>query len=214
MQITKLHFVLLLLACFGLHTDATQLLMLSPIGDARNEGRKAPEGSERAVTRDIANALAHEMLRNYPEIRVLFTHMAGETITQLDKAQYANTTGTSLYLVIGCYNAPQTHITLLTAQRDNHMIMKMSDQALYPISQAWRLAPSYEYGQKLTLALNRGAAHKHMPPSVLYEAPLKDLRAIAVPAIVIDIGLSTREHVPFVAQVLAEAIGTMLGDLQ
>lgn len=169
-------------------TPKRYTIMISPAGDAQNPGRQLAEDFERGLSRQLAEELKKRLEDGLENARIILSHDAGETVTQEQKANFANRLNVDLYIALSVTGGDRLTISPLYYKASNFTAALSDKLALYPASQAY-----------LTNAEKTALIAKKLIPTQFNTkftcnpaigAPLKSLEGIAAPAFDIEITLS------------------------
>jgi N-acetylmuramoyl-L-alanine amidase len=162
-------------------------IMVSPEGDAANQGRTLADGYERGFTRQYAQALK-EALEQDSNIRVIFSHENNETASQEHKANFANRLQVDLYLSINFYASEKPIIQIYYYQSAPFSApINAQELVLYPMNKAYvknQLTTCNWSTKWRSLNQYSGQLHADGPTP----APIKQLEGIIAPAFVLDMG--------------------------
>ena len=180
--------------------------MLSPAGDAQNPGRALFDSFERGVARQLAEALK-KRLENELNIRVVLTHEAGESVTQEQKATFANRLKVDLYLALSVIPGDRLTLSSLYYKTANMPLQPSSKLSLYPSTQAY-LFNAQKTSNWASLF------SKQSVTSLLYNralgAPIKSLEGILAPAFDVEMTITALGDVYSYLEPLSAALKEML----
>lgn len=182
--------------------------MLSPAGDAQNPGRTLFDSFERGVARQLTEALKKK-LESELDARVVLTHEAGETVTQEQKATFANRLKVDLYLALSVIPGDRLTLSSLYYKTSNVPLQPSNKLSLYPSTQA------YLFNAQKTAPWAPFFA-KQSTTSLLYTralgAPIKSLEGILAPAFDVELTIMALGDVYSYLDPLSAAVKDMFNE--
>ena len=178
----------------GVHQQVPLVtLLLVPAGDACNQGRSLEHQFESSSTMAYALSLKTSIEKQYPEVRAMVSHRAGEVIRQFQIPTMANTLDIDLVLTINCYHeqGPKPEIFVYQFSYGQEFVSKLTELSWYTLDSA------YLFSKNITCSWVSMLAHElsadvykamftlHGP----FKIPFKPLLGIKVPAIGLEISL-------------------------
>jgi hypothetical protein len=179
-------------------------IMLSPSGDAHDTGRALSDGFERGITRQCAEKIKLALEEQF-DTRVILSHSAGETISQKQKANFANRLHVDLY--ISLHACPSDHLGFDTYYYKSDLFIPTArpDLALYPTHQS-----SFIHHNKILNIAQKGFVdpqHKiNYNATTPIGLPIKHLEGIVAPAFAIELHIQKTSDILFYAQSIARGI--------
>lgn len=204
---------------FAAYLDASFILMIDPAGDAKNTGRQLDDSFERGITLQCAQRLAHVVESKVSGVRIVFTRMPGETVHELQNANFSNRMDVDLYLSIHFFQEhetlPRWYVYSYAQQED--CIIKPVQLALYSYDQAYLLNKKLTDGL-LDIAKKRlqhtSIAGKTFNYSGIFQFPFKPLIGISAPALAFEIGLKHKDDWQACIEPISEILQHMIAYLK
>lgn len=174
-------------------------IMINPAGDAQQTGRKIDGYFERGITLQFFEALKEELKKQCPDqpIRIISTRCPGETIQELQNANFANRLKVDFYLSINFYQETKTKPDLFLYYFSYHdnFIMKQSDLSVYPYDKAYLVnsTKTKNYAASMEKALRTVQYNNKFSVRGVFGLPFAPLIGIVAPAIGIEIGLKNKD---------------------
>lgn len=191
MSLKSLFVIFLSTTCM---TNQPFTIMLDPTGDGQYAGREIQDTFERGITLQCAQELKKQLTDHFPNIRVVLTRAAGETIQPMHNALFSNRLQAELYLRIGFYHEPDmpSHIALFYyCQNPTDFWQKINPLQFYQIDQAHLL--NLTLTKQLTTNFFQILQNNHFNsvfvPYGIFAIPCKPLIGIQAPAIYLEAGL-------------------------
>jgi hypothetical protein len=188
-------------------------LMIHP-GDSQGQ-REIEEIPERALTFQCAQELKSAIEARMPEVRVLLTRAAGETIEPLQAASYANRLKVDLYLSLHFYSSKEKMNKLsvyhvLYNPGTDFWQTKDQDLSLCPYNKAYRihLKKTYEWASKIVEHLKK--EEKLFLCQDLAGIPFKPLLGVTAPSIGIEMGLKKKSDYKALIPALVVALDIIM----
>jgi len=189
-------------------------IMLDPAGDAKQAGRSLPNGFERGATFQFAQALKQQLELQSPDINIILTKKAGETLEELQTANFANNLLVDLLLNINFYEETSIKPSIFIYYYQNQSFFNQSqDFALdfYPYHQAFifNFDKTKLYANHMQKCLSQAQYKHYFTCQPAYGIPFRPLVGIIAPAIGIEIGLKKNGWEPYlqpIAKSLSEII--------
>jgi N-acetylmuramoyl-L-alanine amidase len=188
-------------------------IIVSPAGDAMNAGRMIQDVTERGITLQCAEALKNVLRERLPRIPIIITRTAGETLEPLQEATLANRLKATLYIHLQAYYRKEAgtalHIYYMSYNNTtDHWPIRSSKLELTPLRQSYR--KEFKNTVSLCTALERNLKNLSYSTTQSLGIPSKSLMGIAIPALIIELGLSTSDDWSKLVQPLAQAISEAL----
>jgi len=182
--------------------------MLNPAGDAHDAGRTLSDGFERGVTRQFAEKLK-KSLEKHTNARIILTHNAGETISQKQKANFANRLNIDLYISI--HASPSDHLGIDTYYYKSDLFTPIvSDQlALYPTHQACFIS----HKKTAAIAEKGLVASEYKTKYIVKEPigiPLKNLVGVIAPTFTIELHIKKTGDLLFYIKPISKGIAHVI----
>lgn len=206
-------FIFLLIFSVSLHAK-TITILLDPAGDAKTTGRQLHDSFERGVTVQCATRLQQEIIAAFPFVKVMLTRLPGETVHELQNAQFANRMNVDLYISIHFFqekNTVPSWYFYSMAQADD-CILKPTELALYRTDQIHLLnqARTNDYVTLFRQTLINSPYKKNFTYHALMKVPFKPLLAIKAPAFALEIGLKQSEGWQEVVDPIVHGLSSIL----
>ena len=195
---------LLFCAFLSFHFFAMQskpfTIMVNPAGDAKQIGRKIDGYFERGITLQFFQELKKELYKHYSEstLHVISTRFAGDTIEELQNANFANRLGIDLYLSIHFYYEEKTKpdVFLYYFSYGNEFITQKPDLYFWPYDEAYLI--NFDATKKSIETMQRVLESKKYAYQFtvygIFKLPFAPLIGIVAPAIGIEIGLKNKDN--------------------
>jgi N-acetylmuramoyl-L-alanine amidase len=173
--------------------------MINPAGDARQTGRIIDGYFERGITLQFFDALKDALKQQYLEqpIRLISTRFPGETIQELQNANFANRLNVDLYISIHFYHETQTkpNLFLYTFSYRDNFIIKKTDLTICPYDKAYLINAdkTNAYSTVIKQILSSPAYSNKCTVHDIFAFPFEPLIGIVAPAIGIEIGLKNKD---------------------
>lgn len=168
-------------------------IMLDPAGDAQHTGRKIDDTFERSITLMFAQGLKENLEKEYPSIQVILTRNAGETVTSLANANFANRLNVDLFLSINFYQETSTKpkIYLYNFSYNDDFITQKNELTFCRYDQAhlFNYSITRQYGLILKQEMESDIYKSLFECAQLVKAPIKQCIGIKSPAIALEAGL-------------------------
>ena len=193
-------------------------IMIDPAGDARDTGREIDDTFERSLTLQSAQELKIE-LEKIAQTRIVLTRFAGDIIEPLQNAAFANRLNVDLYIRLQFYQTKEktapinTYYTLYNPHTD--LWEKKSTQlTLLPFDQAYKrsVKKTKQMAQSFSDNLKKMASNYTSKSKEPLGLPLKALAGIDAPAVVIEIGLKTKDSWKALVPLLAAALEPLINE--
>lgn len=172
-------------------------IMIDPAGDARNTGRQLQDSFERGISLQCAQRIAQELESRYRGIKVILTRMPGETVQELQNANFANRMTIDLYISIHFFQETETlpRWYLYTYRQMDDHLSKPIELSFYRYDQAhlFHEKMSKQVGALFQQTLVSSSYAKQFQYQPCVSLPFKPLVGIKVPAIACEIGLKNKE---------------------
>jgi len=205
---------LLSFAVFAKNGPKTFTIMLDPAGDAQNTGCQIDDYLERGITLQFCQKLKKELEEIFDNIRVVLTRFPGESIEELQNANFANRLGVDFYLSIHFYKEksvkPQVYIYTFASQDD--FIIRKPDLYFYPYDKAHLINKdrSNRCANIIKDVFFEDKYAKLFSLEDVFALPFKPLVGIVAPAVAIQIGLRKKNDWKGYSQVFVDCIGDII----
>lgn len=172
-------------------------IMIDPAGDAKTTGRQLDDSFERGISLQCAQQLQKKIESRFSNVNVILTRMPGETVSELQNANFANRMGVDLYVSIHFYKEQHTlaHWYIYCYGNGNDALFRPQELAFYRYDQAHLLnAKSTQalasscFSYLINSPFGRQFVY-HQPQHI----PFKPLVGIKAPAFACEIGLKNKE---------------------
>lgn len=200
-NLIKILFSFLLLTNFivfcSRNNDNNFTIMIDPAGDAKNTGRQIDDSLERAITLQFAQKLKSEILDKFNNISVVLTRYSGESVENLQNANFANRLDVDFYFNINFYKetAVKSQVYIYTFSYKDDFVTKKPDLYFYSYDTVHIV--NREATKNLANIVKdsflSGDKAKYFDFCGIFNLPFKPLIAIKAPAIGIEIGLNNRD---------------------
>ena len=171
--------------------------MINPAGDAQHPGRKIGDTFERTLTLAYAQRMHQEIMRTYPHTQVVLTRTAGETISSLQNANFANRLNVDIFVSIHFYQETDVKPTLYlyNFSYNDDFITHKQDLSFCRYDQAhlYNYSITRHYGHVLKQALATDTYTPLFTCMGCYKAPIKPCIGIKAPALLIEVGLRSAD---------------------
>lgn len=168
-------------------------IVLDPAGDARYAGRSLGESFERGITLQCVMALEGRLKERFPQLIVAISRLPGETVSELQSAQFANKLDADLFVSIHFFKEtePLPRWYFYTFAGADDCPVKSNDLSLYHVDQAHLLNKSatQELMRPAVDVLTKRYHARLMNCVGLFSLPCKPLIGVKAPACMIEIGL-------------------------
>ncbi|KKP35922.1 MAG: Cell wall hydrolase/autolysin [candidate division TM6 bacterium GW2011_GWF2_32_72] len=175
-------------------------IMLDPAGDAKTPGRVIDDTFERGVTLQFAESLKKELESRYPQIRVVLSRFAGESLEPLQNASFANRLEVDLFLNINLFFKKDDVSKIFLYQFVSNPVTDFwqkdwSELCFQPYDQAHlkNINVTKNWGQKFRLSLEKESRNQRFVFKGFYGLPFKPLVGILAPALALEIGISKQK---------------------
>lgn len=206
-----------ILLCISSHLTAFTLL-LHPAGDARMVGRQIGDSVERAITLQLAEALAQQLGYRMPNIEVMLSRKPGHLTVPFHAAHLANTMQVDMVLSLHTYYyehaKPRLHIYYVC----HHPVVDFWQQSQEPLAfvaydQAHKKHVKYskEYATLLSNHLQRDMHLVDIQGT--HGVPFKQLQGVIAPALGLELGISTPDSWKLCMPALVEALISLISHL-
>lgn len=187
--------------------------MLDPTGDAKQAGRSLSNGFERGATLQFVKALKQSLELQYPQINVILTKSASETIENLQIANFANNLQVDLFLNISFYEETNIKPNIFVYYYNNQTFLGSNSNLsldFYPYHSAFRFNfdKTQVYANLIQKQLAQTKYTHYFNCRTTLGIPFKPLAGVISPAIGIEIGLKKNGWEPYL-----EPITISLGEL-
>lgn len=204
-MLSKLIYFYLLLITAQLNSFT---ILLDPAGDAKTTGRSLANQFERGATLQFAQALQAQLMALNSQLQVILTKQAGETVDQLQVANFTNHLQVDLFLNLNFYPETNTkpNIFIYYYQNKNFFNKPLTNQLFfYPYDQAFmfKFDQTKTYATTLYRALTQTKYTHYFNCHSPIAMPFKPLAGIISPAIGIEIGLKQNGWEPYLQAVTA-----------
>lgn len=168
-------------------------IVLDPAGDARYAGRSLDASFERGVTLQCVMALEGRLKERFPRLSVAISRLPGETVAELQSAQFANKLDADLFVSIHFFKETESmpRWYFYTYAGSDDYLVKANDLSLYHVDQAHLINKSFTQ-ELMRSAVDDVAKHYHSRVFNcvgLFSLPCKPLLGVKAPACMIEIGL-------------------------
>lgn len=168
-------------------------IMFDPAGDAQHTGRKIDDTFERSVTLIFAQELKESLEKAYPSIQVVLTRNAGETVTSLQNANFANRLNVDLFLSINFYQetSVKPKAYLYNFSYNDDFITQKNELSFCRYDQAhlFNYPTTRQYGLIIKQEMESDPYKALFECIQLNKAPIKPCIGIKSPAIALEAGL-------------------------
>lgn len=179
----------------------TTTIMLDSIAAPNLEQRIVLQQQEAITTKKIINGITQQLPTRWHVQSCMDTSKTAD-----EKRSLLNNGNTSLYLTIGCYQAPRLTITLIRYENEPQSFHATKGLFIPQLNAHKMVKKNVTLIELLRHELELNAQHQYyvIQPSLI--APIKQLMGLTIPALFIDIGLNTEQDIPCVVQVLSDAL--------
>ena len=192
-------------------------LLLVPAGDAHNQGRSLEHQFESSIAMSCSLDLKKAIETKYPDVRVLVSHKAGETVRQLQIPTMANTLDVDLVLSINCYHekGPKPELYVYQFSYGTDFVSKLPELSWYTLDTAYLFAYHTTQAwvatvaQELKADIYKALFSVHGP----YKLPCKPLLGIKVPAFGIEISLKQDEDWIVYTEPLVNSLASIINPI-
>ena len=197
------------------YTAYTFRIMIDPIGDAKHTGREIEDTFERVLTLQCAQKLKEVISYNFPEIQVLLTRSAGETLTPNQNSSFANRMNVNLYIALSFYEqkAIPNNVSIFFYQENAiDQFHKYDPFHFYHISQAYLINSSVtsKIAKIFLESFQDKQKNSYFLPTGAFGFPCKPLFGIKSPALYIEAGLKNKNDWHYIVPPIIEAINEIL----
>lgn len=171
-------------------------IMINPAGDAKHTGRNIDSYFERGITLQYFEQCKKDLERAYPRVHVVSTRVAGETVQELQNANFANRLQVDLFLSIHFYQEKKvkSDIFLYYFSYGDDFITKKYDLQFWPYDKAHLI--HFDITHQWIHTMKEHLTHKQYQHMFCVQGPFKlpfaPLIGITAPAIGIEIGLKNK----------------------
>lgn len=190
-------------------------IMLDPAGDAQHPGRKLDDSLERGVTLQYAESLKKELESRYPTVRVVLTRWPGETVEELQNANFANRLHIDWYVNINFYQEkgvkPKLFFYCFSYGHD-FFLPNQSALSFVPYECAYQenSKKSRMWATKVKNALQAGSYKNNFDIKKIMTFPFKPLIGIKAPAMGVEVGLKNKDDWRLLVQALADSMASVI----
>ena len=188
-------------------------IMINPAGDAVHPGRIVDSLFERTITAQCAQTLKKELEDKNPNLRIILTRFPGETVEPLQNATFANRLQVDCYISIHCYQSTTQNPTCCLYQ---YTYDSLADQ-WYKKSNRLTVTPLHLAHQqfieesnciikRIYTTLQQRENQSRLTTMAPRAFPFKPLMGIHAPTLGIEIGLTKKEDLHFVIDILLRAL--------
>jgi len=197
MRINKIIYLLFFIIFTVKCKDKMFTIMLDPAGDAQNTGRQIDDCLERGITLQFAQRLKQELEKELDNIRVVLTRFPGESIENLQNANFANRLDIDFSLSIHFYKEkevkPQAYIYTFAYHDD--FITRKPELYFYDYDKAHQISrgKTKKCAGLIKDIFVSDAYKKRLDLQGVMSLPFKPLIGVKAPAVGIEIGLKSKE---------------------
>jgi hypothetical protein len=208
MFFNKLILLTLILLAPGLvYSRQNFTIILDPAGDTKHIGRALHNNFERSATFQFAQELKRQIQINYPQVNVILSKTAGQTLEKLQSASFANRLNVDLVLSLNFYKetAIKPYVFLYHFKNQNFFSVNKTDQLeFYPYHQAFMINfdRTKTWGATIQKSLQHANYRHYFTCHQLLAIPFKPLAGIVPPAIGIEIGIKTNGWEPYIMPIV------------
>jgi len=192
------------------HTHNIFTIMLDPAGDAQHAGRQINDCFERGITLQFVEKLKEELENRYDGIKVVLTRFAGETVQNLQNANFANRLDVDFYVSIHFYKESEVkpHLFLYSFSYNDDFITRKPGLFFCPYDQAHLINKDTTklWANKLKSVFLQDEYKKLFDLQGVLRLPFKPLIGIKAPAVGIELGLKKKDGWKKYVNVFANAI--------
>jgi len=220
MKLTKSQFLLLLCTLIITHNlcaSPIRTIIINPAGDAKNPGRQLNRNFARSETHRCAETLKKALEERYHSLKVVLTRAPGDTIAPLQNASFANKSHADLFLNIDFFKQTSDKPTVQTLHYVGDPLLDYAQQNpksidIIPLAHAHRqtIKQTNMMANVLKQQLTQTVDSNSFNVCEVQGLPVKSLLGITIPAIALDIGLSTDDQWKGLIQPLVDALGQLL----
>lgn len=172
-------------------------VMIDPAGDAKTTGRQLDDGCERGISLQCAQQLQKKIESRFNNVNVILTRMPGESVAELQNANFSNRMGVDLYLSIHFYKEQHTlaHWYMYCYDTGQQELFRAQELTFYRYDQAHRLHAknTQAWAQVCYEYLIRSPFAKHFVYHRPRYIPFRPLVGIKAPAFACEIGLKNKD---------------------
>ncbi len=175
-------------------------LMIEPAGDAQHAGRIIDDCFERGIALQCAESLKKQIEQTYPGVRIILSRFPGESLEQLQNANFANRLGVDLYISLHFYQESQAKHTITFYYFSYNNVTdfwhKRNDElAFVPYDKAHfdSIGQSKSYATLFFDTFSKKEFNSLFDVREPIGIPFKPLIGIALPAIAIEASLKKKE---------------------
>lgn len=183
--------------CFSVVRARQFTIMIDPAGDAKVTGRQLDDNFERGITLQCVQRLQQIIEASMSDVRIIITRMPGETITELQNANFANRMAVDLYLSIHFYKEQEAVPSwyFYTYDQSDTTIIKPAQLAFYTYDKVYLINQhiTKEWALLIKNTLEKSIFSKYFQYKGIFSLPFKPLAGIKVPAIAFEIGLKNKD---------------------
>lgn len=182
-------------------------IMLNPSGDTKDTGRDLNYSFERGITLQFCQELKKNVENNYKFVRVILTRVPGETIEQMQNANFSNRLDADFFLSIHFYkeNAVLPRIFLFNyINKPLICLPKIEDLYFYQYDDAYliNINTTIKYGNKIKNSFTQYEYKNKFDFKGFFSIPFKPLIGIKAPSIGLEIGLKKIEWDTYLKPIL------------
>ena len=208
MILKKLKYFLLIFSTLNCFT-----LMINPFGDAQCAGRIVDDSFERGLTLQFAEELQKKISQILP-IRVVLSRFAGETLENLQVANFSNRLQVDFFISIHFYKSnffPKLHIYYYSK---NNFEKQLATENLFscplflcPIEEVYRfnINNTKKIAELFFNNLNNTQSTKKWLTQKPLGIPFLPLKGIVAPSIALEIGLNKSDDWHKIIDYITEA---------
>lgn len=194
-----------------------RVVVIDPAGDARRTGRRIGDSFERGLTLQCAEKIKEIIEERASYIKLIITRMPGDHVYDLQNATLANRIA-DCFINLNFYYTQETKPTIFLYQFSygNDFAACQQGLALYSYDQAYRINKNATDRMCLLCKheLSQQKYHSLFTVAGPYSLPIKPLIGVIAPTISCEIGLKSKELWHYCSEPLAQAIITVVGEME
>jgi len=198
-----------------LQSEQSFTIMLDPSGDAKNTGREIGDSFERAITLQCAQELKKQLMDQCPDVRVILTRTAGETLQPFHNASFSNRLGVNFYLNLSFYYEEEMplHIAIFYYKEQlSDIDFHYNPLQIYHVSQAYLI--NFNLTQQIAKNFYQTLQQKSLNSAFvmlgLFGVPCSRLVGIIAPALYIEVGFRNKDDWKYLIKPLLCSIQSII----
>ncbi len=186
--------------------------MIEASGDSLHMGRTIDDSFESAITLALATALKQALEQRAPRAKIILNRGTGQILTPLQNAHVANKLAIDCYISLHAFLETESPPRLYLYQFNyaDTIIIKQNPLGFYACDTVYLLNQNQTaaWAQKMSESLK---TDQSVMVNGAYKIPCKPLLGIQAPAIMIEIGLKTKDDWQCYVEPLVQSLALIMG---